>query len=643
MRGVLPGSASNGMKTLITVNRKLLLAILFLVSVALTEAGAAANDSSIILKKPPGSERFILTINDPDGIQEFSLSPAAQFRYGGMLSGCSSSFSIKDVSFVDPVDFTPKMLAYVIDCQNNTLELEIFPPVKGTAKSVAVKKEVPPPLVVSAVEPSLSTPSPREEKKDRSMSAEDIRYPVPELGNCQSEAECRSYCDNVNHAKECLAFAKKYNLISEGEAKDAADKFLNIKNGPGGCSSWSACENYCNSIDHLDECITFAEETGYYSGDKLAEARKFQGLIKSGEKFPGGCRDRNSCEIYCGDPNHMEECLDFAEKSGFMPKEEIAEARKFMVLMRKGESPGGCTSKEQCEKYCSEENHMDECLDFGLKAGVMTAQEAEMARKVGGKGPGGCRSKTQCDAYCEEHSEECFNFAKEHGLMSEKDLERMSKGMEKFRANLDKMPPEAVQCLEDAVGEENFEKIKNGQPIFDRSMEEKMKSCFGRMSADLSQKLDKLPPQAAQCLKDVVGEEGLQKLQSGEFGENLNFESLEGCFKALQQSLGGGGGSTTLTTGDGMSTGGGFEGPGGCKTMEECQVYCQTHPAECSGGSLPFPSPPATQPQNQQIPPPSAQILPEYCSHFTAVPSCSYVGPAGSQNYNYCKQCFPDK
>lgn len=248
-----------------------------------------------------------------------------------------------------------------------------------------------------------------------------------------------------------------------------------------------------------------------------------------------------------------------------------------MALMRKGESPGGCTSKEQCEKYCFEEDHMNECIDFGLKAGVMTEEEAVMARKVGGKGPGGCRSKTQCDAYCEEHSEECFNFAKEHGLMSEKDLERMSKGMEQFRANLEKMPPEAVQCLEDAIGEENFEKIKNGQPIFDRSMEGKMKSCFGRMSADFSKKLEKLPPQATQCIKDAVGEEGLQKLQSGEFGEDLNFESLEGCFKALQQSLGGGGNFSK----------GGFEGPGGCKSMEECVEYCTAHHEECAGFSPP--------------------------------------------------------
>ena len=33
----------------------------------------------------------------------------------------------------------------------------------------------------------------------------------------------------------------------------------------------------------------------------------------------------------------------------------------------------------------------------------------------------------------------------------------------------------------------------------------------------------------------------------------------------------------------------------------------------------------------------------EYCSYFASVSSCSSVGPMDSDNYKYCKQCFPDK
>jgi len=31
------------------------------------------------------------------------------------------------------------------------------------------------------------------------------------------------------------------------------------------------------------------------------------------------------------------------------------------------------------------------------------------------------------------------------------------------------------------------------------------------------------------------------------------------------------------------------------------------------------------------------------CSQFSSVPSCSYVGAAGSEGYEACKQCYPNK
>lgn len=537
-------------------------------SLAIMQTQAAANDASITLKKDPGTGLFTLTIKDPDGIQEFSMTPTGKLPYGGGLSGCPATFSITNTNFDASGDFEPVMKAYVLDCQNNTANLEIAPPKDGLAKSKSLEKAEPPP-------PSPSAPAkePTEEKKGGPLSASDIAYPVKELGNCQSDIECRSYCDNADRAKACFTFAKKYHLISEEEADEAADKFLNVKNGPGGCNSGSSCETYCNSVDHLDACIAFAEETGYYSPEELAEARKFQALVKAGTQFPGGCKDRNTCEIYCSDSGHMEECLDFAEESGFMPKEEIDEARKFMALMRQGESPGGCTSKEQCENYCFEENHIDECIAFAEKAGVITAEDAIMAKKVGGKGPGGCRSKVQCETYCEANSEECFNFAQEHGLISEDDLAEMRDGMARFRDELDKMPPEAVQCMKDAAGEENFNKMIAGEPIFDRGIEGKMKSCFGQITAQFSKQFDQLPPEAAQCIRDAIGEEGFEKLQSGELDENFDFKPLEACFQKLQGSFGGGS----------NFSGGGFSGPGGCKNTQECTAYCQEHLDECKG------------------------------------------------------------
>jgi hypothetical protein len=571
------------MNVLTIANRKFLaasiLVISFLLGLALIHVQAATNDSSISLKKDKSTGLFVLTIRDPDGILEFSMTPTGKLPYSGGLSGCKTSFINNNTVFNESSDFNPAMLARVVDCKNNTTELEIPPPVDGITRSVVVRKEELPP-------PPLPSPAPAQEakevKKEGPLSAEDIEFPAPELGNCQSENECRSYCDVVDHAKECFGFAKKYHLISEEEAKKAADHFLNVKNGPGGCNSGKSCEDYCNTTDHLDECIDFADKTGYYSPEQLAEARKFQALVKAGAQFPGGCKDRNTCELYCNESGHMEECLDFAEKSGFLPKDEIDQARKILPLMKSGKTPGKCTSREQCDKYCAADEHLDECIAFADKAGLLSGEEKEMIKKTGGKGPGGCRSKAQCDTYCQTNSEECFRFAEEHGLIDEKDLQQMREGMARFKESLDKMPPEAVECMKDAAGEENFNKMLAGEPVFDRSLEGKMKSCFSQVTAQVSQQLNALPPEAVECIKDTIGEEGLKKLQSGEPDENIDFSSLEKCFQQLQASFGGGAGGSGRGSG-----GGGFAGPGGCKSIDECTAYCQSNPDECKNFAPP--------------------------------------------------------
>jgi hypothetical protein len=560
-----------------TSHKKVAAALLFvgglLVSLSvLLQAEAAAEDSSISFKKDPGSGYFSLTVRDPDGIQEFTLQPVDRSSYGGGLSNCPKTFTSNNVTyFSDPSDFNPPLAATVRDCNNNTTELEIAPPKDGRAVSTILKKEAPPPPP-----PPAPRAEPKAEKKEGPLSAADIHYPVAALGGCESEAECRSYCDNVDRAKECLAFAKEYHLISEKEFREASDQFLALKNGPGGCNSWASCEAYCSTIDHIDECVAFAEKVGYHSADELAEFKKFQEIAKSGKQFPGGCRDRNSCEIYCNDVTHMEECLNFAEEVGFMPKEEIAEARKILPLMQRGETPGGCTSKEQCETYCLLDEHLDECIAFAEKAGLLSDEERALIRKTGGHGPGGCRSKEQCETYCADHSEECFRFAEEHDLISEKDLEMMREGTKRFREELDGMPPEVVECLKNAVGEDNFNRLAAGEPVFDRAIEGKMKSCFSELTSQLGAQLNILPPEAAECIKNTVGEEGLQKLKSGSLDGGVDFHSLEGCFTQLQASFGGAGGFGGPATGAG-----GFQGPGGCTTLEECQTYCTAHSEEC--------------------------------------------------------------
>ena len=56
------------------------------------------------------------------------------------------------------------------------------------------------------------------------------------------------------------------------------------------------------------------------SGTELEEAKKAAKAMMSGVKPPGNCKGKNQCDTYCSDSSHMEECLNFAEKSRFYPQ-----------------------------------------------------------------------------------------------------------------------------------------------------------------------------------------------------------------------------------------------------------------------------------------------------------------------------------
>jgi len=43
-----------------------------------------------------------------------------------------------------------------------------------------------------------------------------VTFPVAELGNCGSRAECEAYCDLPENMEACLNFAEAHNLIPLG-------------------------------------------------------------------------------------------------------------------------------------------------------------------------------------------------------------------------------------------------------------------------------------------------------------------------------------------------------------------------------------------------------------------------------------------
>lgn len=302
-------------------------------------------------------------------------------------------------------------------------------------------------------------------------------------GDCKNEKECESYCENIKNIDSCLSFAEENGFIGEKELKEARQVSKALKEGtnlPGGCGNKKECEAYCENTDHIDECVSFAEKAGFMSGSELEDAKKAAKAISSGVKPPGSCRGKEQCDMYCSDSSHMEECLNFAEAAGFMPKEEAEMARKIMPMMMKGEMPGGCKSKEQCENYCEDSERSEECANFAVKAGFMNQEEYDMFKKTGGKGPGGCKGKDECENFCEnpDNQEACFNFGKEHNLIPEEKLKEMREGVEKIKDAFKTAPPEVTDCIKSKVGTENFDKMQSGESMPNPKIGEQIRACF---------------------------------------------------------------------------------------------------------------------------------------------------------------------
>lgn len=431
-----------------------------------------------------------------------------------------------------------------------------------------------------------------------------IQYPIAELGNCPDANACKIYCDKIDNREACFAFAQKNNLMDKEEIA-SAKKFMAIGKGPGNCTTREVCENYCNDVSHIDECVSFAEKTGVLGQKDLEEAQKVRAAIKSGVKPPActnrkecdvycssadhmeecitfanaaglmndkekqesqkvlqairkgikppACKGKKECDLYCSTPDHIEECMTFAKTAGMIDEKEQQNAEKFIQAIKKGVKAPACKGKEQCDLYCAEESHMEECMKFAEAAGFMTAQEVEMARKTGGKGPGGCRGKDQCEAFCSDpnNQETCLNFAKENNLIKQEDLQKMEAGKMQFQNMLNQAPAKVTECLTTAFGTDLMEKIKSSAAMPPRDMEGKIRVCFeGVMGGGAMQpgqnglpstagggapmNFENMPPKVVECLKSTAGENIVEQLKSGTLqpGPEIG-EKIRSCFMQI--------------------------------------------------------------------------------------------------------------
>ena len=411
----------------------------------------------------------------------------------------------------------------------------------------------------------------------RADSESDIVYPVSELGDCKDKEECVAYCDDIDNARTCLDFSKKYELLSD-EKIDKGKKFLEIlkKGGPGGCKDATSCSAYCKDLNRTPECVDFVEKYDLASADELKKMKQVASAIRQGVKPPGNCKNEKSCLAYCENLSNYSECVAFAEAAGFIDSEEAGEARKYVPLilagktpgrcqnkkncltycdrpentveclgfaldnniiedaekrataqkilpaLKTGAAPGNCKNKAQCEAYCDKDTNFKECIDFAERAGLVKKEEAELARRTGGKGPGGCKSKSACESFCkkQENRLECMQFGVKLGLITQTEANQAA-DPGNFASCMEVAGPKIEACFLTNLGAEVYGQLKAGVIPYDFNIAEKMKkakACADGHSSAAFAQIDAVIakfPNVNACIERDLGAGFVQRLKTG--------------------------------------------------------------------------------------------------------------------------------
>lgn len=258
-----------------------------------------------------------------------------------------------------------------------------------------------------------------------------LTYPITELGSCKEQAACKVYCDNPTNTPACVSYAEKKNLLSQEELTVAKKFIASGSVGPGNCNGKNECRAYCENKNNINECVSYAEKNGLMSTQELQKAKKVQKAIANGVKFPS-CNNKKECDTYCEQSIHMEECVAFAKEAGLLSGKEVQNMDKVLTAVKQGVKPPACNGKDACDIYCAEASHANECVNFAVAAGIITSDEARIIKETGGVGPGGCKNKSECNAYCSnaDNRETCMSFAKEHNIPQPQQPEQPGAGPE---------------------------------------------------------------------------------------------------------------------------------------------------------------------------------------------------------------------
>lgn len=440
-----------------------------------------------------------------------------------------------------------------------------------------------------------------------------IQFPIAELGNCQNNEDCKAFCDDTKNIEACLIFAEKHNLMTSEELA-AAKKFKDVgMTGPGGCKGKDACDEYCSNKDNIEACIAFAEKNGLMSEQKLQESKKVLTAIKKSAK-PLGCNNQQECDGYCATAEHMEECINFGIEAGILAADQQSNARKVLTAIKNGAVPP-CQGKA-CPAFCRNRANVTACEKFRKEAGIPTRSEMVVIQRIltliteKGITMPTCSGEQGCQDYCSQntHIEECVKFAEDKGVIT-------SSQAKAARAGEEAAPEGPGGCKTKEECDTFCDNPDNSETCFNFAKENGLISAEEQKKIEGSQKqikesFNNMPAEVLTCLTSSLGVDTIEKLKSGNAmpGKKMA-EQMKTCFESFTP--------TPPSPPSGPETGKDKDrqGQGGGKDKGE-QGGQPQQPSKPTPPTQPTPPVQPTKPEK-----PSDAVNPTKCAE-----DCQYVG-----------------
>ncbi len=288
----------------------------------------------------------------------------------------------------------------------------------------------------------------------------------------------------------------------------------------GNCGSVGDCRTYCNNPQNQNACLAFAEEHHLMSQTQVSQAKQVLQTLATGG--PGGCTTKDACENYCSDLSHASECLSFAEQHGLIQGPAVTMAQKMISLIQNGSTPGKCSSPEECRSYCSDSSHADECLAFAEKEGFISQNQLNAIKQTGGKGPGGCDSADSCAAFCNnpQNQSVCVDFAKQNGLISQVQAQNIQQSAVGLKIGLNEFPGQVVGCLKGELGDNAVGELESGNVTPNASTSAAVSSCLNLYKSQIQNRFQNLIQNSSSTIQGClngVSSSTVENLTSGDF------------------------------------------------------------------------------------------------------------------------------